>query len=286
MTVSPEQPSDVSAELRVSIEERLAAASGAIAREYTFVGNANELLVLYIEDNAESDSLENNYSPMIESIVELYSPAGQKLQERYDYPEDFDFQETEGSHLVFSLPETGTYRLVFEADTASKGGEAAPVDFLLKARVADYYERLLIFAHERFNQDRYEEALSFLDLATEQSPGRPASYLARVATYAEMLFEAPDFYEQLDLIDTNSGDEEAVDAFIALVYERFSTLERNEQSTIVNDLRLLEGLYKRAIVNGEFEPETGFEPSLFADTANFLATGVPNDAIKQILFGL
>lgn len=273
--VETEQLSVETAVAGVDIEERLESNAGMIAREYTFAGNANEVIVLYVENyEIGSDA---------PKVLNLYGPTGQQIFEHYDYPEDMDFVETEGTHRVFLLPETGSYRLQFEAEAMAVEGTPTPIDFLLKVRVADYFERLMISAYEEFNEERYEETLSLLALATEQSPSSPASYWGRIFTYAEILFESPDFYAQIEALNANFETAEAEDRLFSLIHERFMTLGETAQSSVIKDLRLLEGLYKRAIANGDTEAE--LEPELFVEVATFLETGVSNAAIRQLLFG-
>lgn len=261
----------------VDIEARLEPqANGSITGDFTFTGNANEVIVIYLESA-------DRYS--FPQTLELYGPTGESIPLGYDYPNMLDFQVPEGAHLTVRLPETGEYRLVFLADDSvtygdgSVGDDTLELSYLLRVRQANYYERLMMIAEARLNQDRYEEALGLFDQAIDDSPERPGAYLARIFTYAEMLYETPEFTAHFDEL----AFEEDANKLFAAIYEQFTTLESEEQSVIFSDLRQLEQLYAAALAKGEVDEE--FDPGLVGGLVEFLQTGVPTEAIRLLFFG-
>lgn len=263
----------------VDIEERFEPqADGSISGEVTFSGNANEVVLLHL-DNAD------RYP--IPGTLELYGPTGKVLPGEYNYPDIVDFQEAEGLNLAFLLPETGEYRLVLADEALNFGDETLDLSYRLRIRLADYYERLMMTAEIWLEQGRYEEAIGLFAQAVDDSPERPGAYLSRVLAYAEMLYETPEFNARLDEL-AFEGD---TSGLFNLIYETFTTLETEEQSLIFSDLRQLEQLYvaanlhERGSANANGETEEEFDPALLGGLVEFLETGVPTEAVRLLFFG-
>lgn len=265
----------------VNIEARLEPqADGSIAGDFTFTGNANEVIVIYLESA-------RRYS--VSRILDLYGPSGASIPLGYNYPNMLDFQASEGAHLTVRLPETGEYRLVLADDAVTRGEDLFRDDtvgddaldfwYLLRVRQANYYERLMMTAEARLNQGRHEEALGLFAQAIDDSPERPGAYLSRIFTYADMLYDTPEFTMHFDEL----AFEEDANQMFAAIHERFTTLEAEDQSFIFSDLQQLEQLYAVALAKGEVEEE--FDPALLGGLVEFLQTGVPTEAIRLLFFG-
>ncbi|MEO1387721.1 MAG: hypothetical protein AAFV85_10150 [Cyanobacteria bacterium J06634_6] len=249
-----------------SIEDTLQG-TGELSREYRFTGTANEIVVVYWElDNG------SYYYPE----VELYDATGTAVDMDYNYPEEMFWEESDGRHVHFLLPTTGEYRLVFTSESVQAEGD---FDYLLRARVASYYERLMIAADNL----SYEESLPLLALAIEQEPDLPAPYLQRLLGQAEILFESEAFEARIaELAEINPAENPGV--LYEAIYETFKTLDDESQAMAISDLRQVGRTFALAVRNGQTEAE-GLPPEVFAGIADFLETGEPTDAITQLLFG-
>mgnify|MGYP001795528067 CR=1 FL=1 len=272
-------------EATLNIEARLEPqADGRITSEITFSGNANEVIVLFVER-------EDGLLPWVQT--DLYTAAGEKVRSRRNYPDFMTLDDFSRNSRTFLLPETGDYRLILESVPSASvvGRNSSVVDntaYSVQVRNATYYERLLMSAEAFADDGVYEAAFSRLALAVDDSPEIPSAYLYRVFAYAEMLYESPEFEARLDELDEseNASAAEFSNAFFPLVYETFLTLPADDQSLVVGDIRQLNSLYLAAIASGEIDLDNDeFGEVPFDGIASFLETGVPTDAMRMLFFG-
>ncbi len=265
----------------VNIEEQITSqADGRVDSELVFTGSANERVVISIE---RKDGLPPYLSAKI-----IYGADEEIVSLQRNYPSAMSFDDYRGYYRTFLLPETGEYRLALSAEPMIVNRDTSSVvdtEYVVKIREATYYERLVIAANDMVAEKHYEDALASLSLAVEDSPEIPAAYMSRIFAYGKMLYESTELKAQFNEIDLDVIDEQVVNGVFALVYDAFLTLDAEDQSVVVSDLRQLNELYGAAIATGEIElgeDDIGAMP--FDGMADFLETGVPTETMRQLLF--
>ena len=239
---------------------------GRISREFTFSGKADDIIVAYAVD-AEGKRF------VFPQLLELYDPSGELVLSGYHYPRFATLKQPQEFRSAFLLPMTGEYRLVVEDRAVDYGnGEPLNMTYLFQVRTAKTYERLLILSEDALIRDQHGKALGQLALAVEDSPELPTAYLARVLTYADMLFSTPAFDARLNELGLRENDNmyREADKMFALVYETFSALDAEEKALLVSDLRQLGLTASNALVPEAFRVSDTIEPSLFTEAAEFL----------------
>lgn len=258
-----------------NIEERVEHVGESVQREYTFTGNAGEYIVAYSEQLGGT--------PFIGEF-KLYNAGGLLIPAGPNYPTDIDFSELEGRHRVFTLPETGAYRLVFSSDVNSlldiiepptnlaepedQTPPTEPFNYLLRARIATDYERFMISGVQLLDNEEYEAARAFFTQAINESPDLPLSYVGRLISYG---------FPIIDTVELNGIDE---GSFWSVVYEAFLTLDEDVQALLINDFKQVEATYTAAIEQGQ-PPISGFDGRFFAEIAAFLETGIPSAYLEE-----
>lgn len=260
-----------------NLEERIEHIGESVQREYTFTGSAGEYIVAYAE--------RLDGTPYIGEF-KLYNTGGLLIPAGPDYPDDIDFSELEGRHTVFTLPETGEYRLVFssdinalsvlltiEAPTDSAEPEeqappSEPFNYLLRMRVATDYERFMISGVQLLDNAEYEAARSFFTQAINESPDLPLAYVGRLISYG---------FPIVDTVELDGIDEKL---FWNVIYEAFLTLDEDVQMLLISDFKQVEATYTAAIEQGQ-PPISGFDGRFFAEVAAFLETGIPSDYLED-----
>ncbi|MEM6599343.1 MAG: hypothetical protein AAF810_19215 [Cyanobacteria bacterium P01_D01_bin.36] len=258
------------------IEERVEQIGESVQREYTFTGNADEYIVAYSEQLDET--------PYI-GAFKLYNAGGLLIPTGPYYPDDINFAELEGRHTVFTLPETGEYRLVYSADVSSllvspivenllepaeseeQSAPSEPFNYLLRARVATDYEQFMIAGVQLIDNEEYEAARPIFEQAINESPDLPLPYVGRIISYGTPVFYAIDF---------NAMGESPWDA----IYEVFLTLDADVQMLLINDFKQVEATYTAALEQGQ-PPISGFDGRFFAEIAAFLETGIPSAYLEE-----
>ncbi|MEL6556023.1 MAG: hypothetical protein AAFQ63_21570 [Cyanobacteria bacterium J06621_11] len=234
-----------------------------------FEGNANEMLVVYWDHIGTSATAE----------VELYDSDGQRVPYHHRSFYDIELSESDGRHHVFLLLKTGEHRLVFRVGDTKlpliSRDMRTPiprpvydVEHLLRLRVASYFERLMLAAHEHREQNRLEEALAMFTLAAEHRPDLPQPYMGRVAIFAE---------RALATLEGNAPPLESMRL-------AFQSLEVEEQSLVISDLRRAAENYTAAI-SGGITTLGDFEPALLSHTADYLEMGVASDDLVEAIEG-
>ena len=256
-------------EPRVSVEDRFERLENGNSADYRFSGIENEIVVVYYETA-------NNISPFddVELLMNTSNSAGDELTpvfSRLYYPNDIDFSESEGRHVAFQLPETGEYSLNLD-EVLTDSPET-----LLKIRSASYYERLMIGAVEKQDRSEYDDAARLFGLAIAQKPDQPTPYSLRISTYVGKVIENSPTQAAL-------ADVEDPADIIEIVHAGFLTLEADEQALVIDDFRQLARAFAIVVANGELEPDY-FRADDLIGIADFLETGVSNEAVERVLFG-
>ena len=252
----------------IKIEEHLQAAENTLAREYSFAGNANEIIVVYWASEAARWA-----------DIRLLDSAGQGVSSYGSYPSYLQLSEIDGRHQMFFLPETGEYRLLVDNRYlyAANGEEPEPAAaeasaHLLRVRVASYYERLMLSAEDMLDDRRYEDSVRLFSLAVEHSPELPQPYVGRVIARGQEIY------------DTSGIDESAEDFTILAGFEQlYDQLAPEAQPLVLADLRQAAANYQAMIASGQAPSEEDFDPALFSEVANFLETGVATDRLTEMV---
>lgn len=250
---------------RVNIEDRIQGTSDSINREYTFKGNANEMIVVYV------DALQGS---LYDTSMLLVGSDGQEVASKPSYHQGLDLAETDGRHRIFLLPATGEYRLQFMPRSVdpeySEAYSPEPIDYLLRVRLAPYAERLIILGSRMMDEGRYEEAIDIFALAIEESPEQPLPYVGRLIATAEPFFEA---LEEESLFD---GEEDEFE----VVYRLFQDLDPEIQVQLISDMRQTGTKLEALIANGKTTVEQAdIDPAVLLDGAVFLETGVVSETM-------
>ena len=254
---------------QLNIEDRIQGDLADIEQSYTFEGKQNEMIVIYVEAIQGSEYF---------TSLSVIDSEGEQVQGRPVYHGGLDFAESGGRHRVFLLPKSGTYRINFKGDAYESPSPdistpPVPVDFLLKARLAPYIERLIIHASNLLDEERYSEAIPILDLATEEDPTQPLPYLVRALARV-----AP----ALDEIDESQLSDD-VDHFV-LIYGAFEGIVPETQLMVIEDIKdadiALNALYAAETITPE---EADVPAGFLTEAAAFLATGVVSDELREIV---
>ena len=250
------------------LETQITEAEGPLSWEGTFVGNANETVVLYWESFQQSPY----------ERFELYDPQGIRVIGRY-YPFDLEPRELEGQHRRFDLLQTGEYRLVFTVDPGPiNSPDALPpvflwppekLEYLLRVRVASYYERLMFHANQLTKDNRPEAALPIYALAIEQCPDRPQPYIGRLIAYGGIAHSTAHLEVQY-LVTTD------------YIETLFQSLDARSQAVVLSDLRQL-AQTDRDEADGESQVLEGPDYQLFNEVADFLETGIVSDRLLEAI---
>lgn len=254
---------------------------GSLSYELTFNGEADDIVVAYAVDTAGERFVAAQQ-------MNLHTPSGELVTSGYQYPRFALLKQPQEFRRAFLLPTTGVYRLVVK-DRAMRdsNGEALDMTYLLQVRVASNYERRLILAEDALIKDQHGEALEELALAIEEAPELPTAYFSRVLTFADKLFSTPAFNARLTELGLRENDNmyREADRMFALVYDTFATLSVEEQALVIEDLQQLSLTASNPLVPEAFKVSDISEPSLFAEAAEFLTTGVPTDGLRAYFFG-
>lgn len=258
------------AEPLVRLETRLEQAEGPLRWEDTFVGHANERIVVYRE-TFEASPLER---------LELYDPDGLRVSSRY-YPYDLELSESDGQHWRFDLTKTGEYRLVFTVDPGDLLGADAPfpsaplpvfrwplekLAYFLRVRVASYYERLVFQADEFSRDNRPEAALSLYSRAIDRCPNRPEPYMRRLRAYGGIAYGSISVADGLAPTD--------------FITQLFQALDANSQAVVLSDLRRAAQNYHEIVESGA-DSFGEFEYQLLDELADFLETGTVSERLME-----
>ena len=246
------------------IEERFENGQMAAARHYTFQGNENELVVIYYE------SAPYSFAAYYHDIS-LQTASGRQVGvESNFYGTRFGFEEQDGRHQMFLLPETGEYELVvkpghiFQEDIA-----AQQQSYVLKVRIADALERFLIAGNHKFIEEDYLAAADLFGQAASYAPDQADPYISRLLAHASYAFY---------LDDSISNSVSGTEGF-PVIYDRLSP---EQQSTVLADLRRLKGLLQAVIESGESDLD-GFDPQLAEDMAIYLETGTASEPLQTAM---
>lgn len=263
------EASELAITSELALEERIQDLASGDSREYTFRGNANELIVVYIEAS-------RGYSYSIRASI--IDADGEQVEGEYAYHEGLDFAEYKGRHTAFLLPQTGEYRLVI-TNQEYTGESVQSSEYLVRARVAPYVERLMIYGLELIDEERFEEAISVFGMAIEESPEQPLPYMARALSYAIPRFEdlgSDDFSEDADEFE--------------VVYDVFSRIDAETQALIVSDMKQSATVMNALIDEGKITLEdVDIHPGLLSEGAAFFETGVASVRLRELFndfFGL
>ncbi|MGD1905476.1 MAG: hypothetical protein ACFB0C_05700, partial [Leptolyngbyaceae cyanobacterium] len=174
-TLNADQASEIrsNSDIRVDVNADQVRTPEAIIHEYAFIGNTDEIIVIYLD------------WPRGQPTLHLYDQTGALVESRLPYPDRTVMTEWRGSHRAFRLPNTGEYRLVLSHNgwgTAAQGG----FDFHLQVRAASEYEQLSIQFAQLSDEQRYEDILPVLADMMALAPEQPRPYLWRVWTYAQL----------------------------------------------------------------------------------------------------
>jgi len=227
--------------------------------ERTFSGNENEVVVAYWESN---DFLHG-------SDVVLYDAVGQLVRE-VDYPRDILIDEFDGRSRAFLLPATGEYRFVFTSASEQSLGEVNEGEYLLRLRVASFYERAMMLAVERLDNDDFDGARSGFELAIEQRPESPMPYVGRLIT---MWYVTAAVFNEVGLPESHTLDG---------LYQLYQSLDAAEQATVLSDLQQIFVNFMAAVDAGVVETDTlDLDVSLIGDFADYLKTGEASEALRE-----
>ncbi len=254
---------------QIQLDESIA--YGDLIRDYTFTGNANDLIVAYW--NADNGV---NYG----ASVSLYGDEGNVIDEGGDYSEAIDFSEYNGRHRTFLLPATGTYRLAFSRQPAnyqlSMDGEAVSDNvssYLLRVRAASDYERLTVFANASVDEERWQDALDMFTAAIAQSPDQPFPYIGRLWSQGGLALDG------MGLDEFNvTGPED--------LYALYETLDASAQAQVIFDLKKFEETM--AVVMDEenlTEDELDIELAFFSAIAQYFETGEQPEYLRSLVTG-
>ena len=249
----------------------------SLQREYTFAGEAGQMIVIYSEAIRGPQYIER---------IRLYDEADNKLRRYlYHYLDGPDARVNQGSYTVFELPEAGEYRLTISADAESsrRADSAAGWYYQLKVWPDDYYECTLAVGSSF--QDRGIEcgdaAIEAFSLAIEASPMSVVPYHSRLSIYASILMDqlfGIAYQQQGEPGEPASEDFSIADEFNKL----FEVLEPDVQAQIISDLRIVARNYTATLESGEAEIEwLGIDSRLYVDFANYLETGEVSDYLVE-----
>ena len=257
----------ISRNMPLDVEERLAPTQGeSLTYEHTFVGYENEVVVAYWEDVTSN---RRYYG----AGVALYGADGQLLDNAY-YPSDIVLEELGGRNRAYRLPATGEYRFEFTvpavADTAETDAAQNP-EYLLRLRVASFYERAMMLAVGRLDDEQYEESRAGFELAIAQRPESPMPYLGRLVSVGGSALEA-------------SGMTEMEIFSIEGVYALFQSLEPDEQSLVIADIEKIVQTGTAAIESGVVDADSlDLDLPILVDIAEYFKTGEVSEALREMV---
>lgn len=243
------------------IEERFESGQMTAEHRYTFQGNENELVVIYYESTPD-------YFAAYYHDISLQTASGRQVGvDSNFYGTQFSFEEQDGRHQMFLLPETGEYELVvkpghiFQEDIAVQ-----QQSYILKVRIADALERFLIAGNHKFIEEDYLAAADLFSQAASYAPDQAGPYIGRLLAHASYAFY---------LDDSVSNSVSGTEGF-QIIYDRLSP---EQKSTVLADLRSIESLLQAVIESGESDLD-GFDPQLAEDMAIYLETGIASEPLQ------
>ena len=241
---------------------------GQTPYEITFRGSENELVTVYY--NAINGISSHG------ARVHLYLEAtGEEIYTNERYIRETNLDELEGHHRTYRLPTTGEYRLAFHGNLLRhQENEPALKEYLLKLRVAPYFERLMMHINKLFIEDEYEAVMPFLAEAIAQQPDHPLPYFSRAFAQGAIAWnnQPDEFIEQID---------EDRPAALSVLFE---SLSAEEQQQLLSDLRRTSENYLQLVEVGHSPAEElGFEPRRFAELADYLETGTLSEEIRDLI---
>lgn len=246
----------------LNIEERLTQSGDeALTYEHTFIGHENEIIVAYW--NTEDAS---NYGV----TFALYDQEGQPVPDMY-YPNDISINELDGRNIAYQLPSTGEYQFVFTVPAELSGENKETIDYLLRLRVASFYERAMMMAIERLEEERFEESRTGFELAIAQRPESVMPYFGRLLTVGLAALESTGMTEWEVL--TLEGMEQL-----------FQSLDADEQALVLSDMQQITQNFMTAVESGAVEADAlDFEIALLDDVASYLKTGEASEALREAM---
>lgn len=245
----------------VKLEERIVTADDeSLKREYTVIGEADEMILVYSEALSGAQYVEE---------ITLYDPAGKRVNDfLWTMLLPTTFSESKGVRFAFVLPEDGEYRLemALDADSSLRGETDEGWNYLLRVRTPSYYERLMIVGDKQLNNRCMDEAITSFTLAIEAAPDLPMPYTRRLEAYRLIyVFTYMDAIYALPELPENFPNAE-------FVLSVFDTFEPAEQRLIISDLRSIKEIYESAIADGKIPSELSADLQIYEILARFLET--------------
>ncbi len=270
--VSGDEPSVEAVPSGVNIEERVQLEASdeesRLVGEYTFSGNANDLIVAYWDAD---DGSHYGVSPVI------YDFEGNIVDGGGRYLESFNFSEYRGANKKFALPAMGTYRIVFTAysDGYSSAHSVTEVpdvtNYLLRVRVASSYEQHLVSARDSLDNEQYQQSFELFSAAISEKPNEPSPYMGRLYSQAGLAIEQTELEE--DDISTPTD-----------LYALYSRLDASAQAQVIFDLKAFEKAVAAAMEKENLtEKDLGIELELFSAIAQYFETGEQPEYLKLLM---
>jgi len=229
----------------------------ALTYEHGFSGYENEIVVAYWE----SDGL--RYS----SEIVLYDAVGQLVPE-VDYPSDIDINELEGRNQAYRLPATGEYRFVL---TGSPNRLLDESEYFLRLRVATFYERAMMLAVQRLDDEDLEASRLGFEMAIAQRPDSIMPYIGRLVT---MWLKAAE----------STGLDDMEDFTLERLSQLYQSLEADDQSLVLSDLQQVSTNFMSAVEAGVVEVDAlDFDMSLLRDVSDYFETGEASEALQAAM---
>ncbi|MEL6353450.1 MAG: hypothetical protein AAFR58_17120 [Cyanobacteria bacterium J06627_28] len=250
------------------IEDRFNSGRMTAERSYTFQGNENELVVIYFE--SAPDYFASSYYN-----ISLQTASGRLVgTESNLYSTQLSFEEQNGTHQMFLLPETGEYELAINPirifrDIGPSNIVEQTHSYLVKVRVADASERFLIAGNHKLIAEDYLAAAEIFSQAASYAPDQSGPYMGRLLAYASHAF----------FLDDSIGNGISGTEGFQIIYDRLSS---EQQSTVLLDLRRLGGILQAVIDSGESDLD-GFDPQLAEDMAIYLETGTASEPLQTVM---
>jgi hypothetical protein len=248
-------------ETTIRLEERIQKATAPLTQEYTFMGQANETIVVY-----ERSLGGQEYAA---SFV-LSDPAGNDVDQYSVSLAGTHPDEWAGRHALFTLPATGEYRLTFNVQsTVMQGAPKQGIDYLLRVRSSSAEDRMLLEATEFSHEQRYAEALAIYGTVIENNPTLVTAYIERSFMHLAIAQSTASYYP---------GDYSS-----AMLAHWYQALSPEQQALVLSDLRQISTLMSDALKQGQPTLDDAMNPTFFPfinDIVVFLESGEAGDYIK------
>ena len=268
----------------VLVEERVEQRRGKETYTFTFLGEADESIVVYRESLAEGVVYGYNMSltdPEGETVIETGYP---------EFPAAAGLEDSKGDYFAFALPTTGEYELKFTLKASGRDAEDVlpqVSEHLFRIRKAAGYQHLTIVANSLFWSGQFERAIPAYEVAVQAEPEAYAPYFWQTYAYGQMLLSAPDYADKalairraaaqkMESVSVDQGKVISLEA----VHQMFKLLPPEDQTVVVRNFQQIADIQSAAVERGDLEAAES-DVQYYIDAITLFENGTASEHIKE-----